>query len=368
MADNKEGGAKKSGVKEGGVETISRFTRRAMIFIGLASLVAILLYFAAQLLDVLLLVFAGVLVAVSIDGAVRLCQCYLPLSRQWALSLALALIGLLSFGLWALVGPRMAEQIPQLLQQLPQAFQQLLALMRDLPGIETALNEVEEPAQLLGQPLIDRFTGFFSTTFGAIASFFLILLIGFYLVLSPAKYVSNMVMLCPPAHRERMQQVLCMQGRALRLWLLSRLVSMAFVGLCIGIGLAFLGVPMAGALGLIAGLFTFIPYLGPIIGAIPTVLIALLESPELALYAVVLYFVVETLESNLVMPLAAKGMVRLPPAYTVVVQLAGAAVAGVAGVILSTPLAVVAVVAVQALYINDVLGDEIEVLGGRKEE
>ncbi len=351
--------------KESGVETISRFTRRTLIVIGLASLVAVLLFFAGQLIDVMLLVFASILVAVSIDGAVRLCQRYLPLSRPWALLLALLMICLTMVGLGALIGPRLGEQLPQLVAELPQAFQQFLNNFRELPGIETAMAEVEEPAQLIGEPVIDYFTNFFATTFGAIASFFLILLIGFYLVLSPAKYIGNVLLMCPPAKRDRVAQVLCMQGRALRLWLLSRLVSMVFVGVSVALGLVLLGVPMAGALGLVAGLFTFIPYLGPIIGAIPTILIAFLESPQLALYALILYLVVETLESNLVMPLAAKGLVRLPPAYTVIVQLAGAAVAGVAGVILSTPLAVVAVVTLQALYINDVLGDDIEVLGGR---
>lgn len=350
---------------EDGLNSISGFTRRALIVIGLASLVAVLLYFAGQLIDVMLLVFAGILMAVAIDGAVRLCQRYLPLGRQWALVLAVLLIVLLMVGLGALIGPRIAAQLPQLFKQLPQAFLQLFETIRDLPGIETVMAEVEDPAQLLGEPIINRFTGFFSTTFGAIASFFLILLIGFYLVLSPSKYISNVVLLCPPANRERLAQVLCMQGRALRLWLLSRLISMVFVGVSIALGLVFLDIPMAGALGLIAGLFTFIPYLGPIIGAIPTVLIAFLESPQLALYAILLYSVVETLESNLVMPLAAKGMVRLPPAYTVIVQLAGAAVAGIGGVILSTPLAVVAVVTLQALYLNDVLGDDIEVLGSK---
>ncbi|WP_444678254.1 AI-2E family transporter [Halomonas sp. E19] len=353
---------------EDGVQSITGFTRRVLIVIGLASLVAVLIYFAGQLIDVMLLVFAGVLVAVAIDGAVRLCQRYLPLGRQWALVLALALIVLMLTGIGALIGPRISSQLPQLVEQLPQAFSRLLELVRELPGFDALMREVDEPAQLIGQPVIDRFTGFFSTTFGAIASFLLIVLIGFYLVLSPSKYIGNVVQLCPPAYRPRLEQVMCMQGRALRLWLLSRLVSMVFVGVSVALGLVFLGIPMAGALGLIAGLFTFIPYLGPIIGAIPTVLIAFLESPQLAVYAIVLYFVVETLESNLVMPLAAKGMVRLPPAYTVVVQLAGAAVAGVGGVILSTPLAVVAVVTLQALYINDVLGDDIEVLGEKNEE
>jgi predicted PurR-regulated permease PerM len=345
-----------------GFGNLALFTRRVLIAVGLVALVAILLYLAGQLIDVLLLVFAGILVAVSIDGVSRLFARYLPLSRFWTLSLAFLLIVLLFVGLGALIGPPLMAQFPQLIQQLPEALQELAALLLSLPGIEAALKEVEGPGQLIN-PLLGQFTTFFTSTFGAIASFFLILLIGCYLVLSPAMYLSNMLLLFPPARRGRWLEVFAIQGRALRLWLLSRLISMLFVGICISIGLYFMGVPMAGALGLIAGLLTFIPYLGPILGMIPTVLIAFLASPELALYAIVLYFVVETLESNVVMPVAAKGVVRLPPAYTVIVQLAGAAVAGLAGVILATPLAVVAVVAIQMLYIEDVLGDEVDVLG-----
>ncbi|AMD00842.1 MULTISPECIES: AI-2E family transporter [Halomonas] len=345
-----------------GLGNLSLFTRRVLIAVGLVALVAILLYFAGQLIDVLLLVFAGILVAVSIDGVSQLVARYLPLSRFWTLSLAFVLILLLSVVLGFVIGPPMKEQLPQLIQQLPEALQELAVTLLELPGIEAALKEVEEPGQLIN-PLLEQFTALFTSTFGAIASFFLILLIGFYLVLSPSMYLGNMLLLFPPARRGRWREVLAIQGRALRLWLLSRLISMLFVGISISIGLYFMDVPMAGALGLIAGLLTFIPYLGPILGMIPTVLIAFLTSPELALYAIILYFIVETLESNVVMPIAAKGVVRLPPAYTVIVQLAGAAVAGLAGVILATPLAVVAVVAIQMLYIEDVLGDKVDVLG-----
>ncbi|WP_104205283.1 AI-2E family transporter [Billgrantia saliphila] len=364
MADRERGEDRggKNGEKSGDDATI-RFTRRVLIVIGLASLVAVLLYFAGQLIDVLLLVFAGILAAVAIDGVVRLCQRYLPIGRRWALVIALLLICLALGGMGAVIGPRLAEQLPLLVEQLPQAFRRLTEVIQGLPGVQTALAEVENPASLLGQSVFDRFTAVFSTTFGALTNFFLILLVGFYLVLSPHDYMKQVVLMFPPARRQRVRQLLSVQGRALRLWLLSRLISMVFVGVGVALGLVLLGVPMAGALGLIAGLFSFIPYLGPIIGVAPTILIAFLESPVLALYAIGLYLVIETVESNIVMPLAAKEMVSLPPAFTVVVQLAGAAVAGVAGVILATPLAVVAVVAVQMLYIEDVLGDDVDVLG-----
>ncbi|QOR38105.1 AI-2E family transporter [Billgrantia diversa] len=349
--------------KDSGVESISRYTRRVMIAIGLAALVAVLLYFASQLIDVLLLAFAGILAAVAIDGVVRLCQRYLPIGRRWALVIALTLVCLAFGGLGALVGPRLAEELPQLAQQLPEAFRRLAEQVQGVPGVEAALKEFDNPASLLGQPMLDRFTSAFSTTFGALTNFLLILLVGFYLVLSPSEYIHHVVLLCPPARRKRLRQVLFLQGRSLRLWLVSRLISMLFVGIGVALGLMLMGVPMAGALGLVAGLLSFIPYLGPILGALPTILIAFFESPELALYAIGLYLVIETVESNIITPLAAKGMVSLPPAFTVMVQLAGAAVAGVAGVMLATPIAVVAVVAVQMLYVEDVLGDDVDVLG-----
>ncbi|WP_162623112.1 AI-2E family transporter [Billgrantia lactosivorans] len=352
--------------EESGTETLSRYTRRVMIAIGLVALVAVLLYFASKLIHVLLLVFAGILTAVAIDGVVRLCRRFLPIGRRWALVTALLLICLVLGGLGALIGPRLAEQLPQLVQQLPEAIRRLMAAVQGLPGVEAALQQFDDPASLVGQPVLDRLSTAISTTFGALTNFLLVLLIGFYLVLSPRQYLSRLVLLCPPARRERLHQVLSLQGRSLRLWLVSRLISMLFVGVGVALGLVIMGVPMAGALGLIAGLLSFIPYLGPILGAIPTILIAFLEAPVLALYAIGLYVIIETLESNIVMPLAAREMVSLPPAFTVVVQLAGAAVAGVAGVMLATPIAVVAVVAVQMLYIEDVLGDRVDVLGQRE--
>ncbi len=153
--------------KDSGVETISRFTRRVLIVIGLAALVAVLLYFANQLIHVLLLVFASILAAVAIDGVVRLCQRYLPIGRRWALVIALLLICLALGGLGALIGPRLAEELPQLVQKLPQAFRQLIEVTHDLPGVEAALQEFDDPTRLLGQPVFDRVTAAFSSSFGA---------------------------------------------------------------------------------------------------------------------------------------------------------------------------------------------------------
>jgi predicted PurR-regulated permease PerM len=344
---------------------LSEFTRRVLVVVGLVTLALIGIFFLRQLIDVLLLAFSGVLVAVAIDGLTRLIARYTPLSRIPSLMAAFALLILVVVGIGFLIGPEIAAQVPQLIRRLPQALSELLQTLRQMPGVEAATEAVVDNQE--GLPGLEWLAqiggGIFATALGAVTAMIVIPLLGIYLVIHPQAYIDQALMLIPAPRRKRTQQVLIQVGRVLRLWMLSRLISMVFVGVATAIGLALLGVPLALALGLISGLLTFIPYLGPIIAVIPTVLVALMESPQLALYAALLYAGVEQVESSVVQPLAQKGVVHIPPAYSVVIQLAGGMVAGMIGVILATPLAVAAAVMVQMLYIEDVLGDEVEVMG-----
>jgi predicted PurR-regulated permease PerM len=321
-------------------------------------------YFVGQLISVLLIAFSGVLVAVAIDGFARLIERYTPLSRN--LSLTVVALLLISFfvGVGFLIGPEIAQQVPELIRQVPRALGDLIRTMQQLPGVETATEIVTDQESIPGLELIAQIGGgIFSTALGALTAAIIIPLIGIYLVLSPSDYINQLLLLVPSGKRERLAQVFTQLGKVLRLWMLSRLISMVFVGVATAIGLMLLGLPLALALGLLSGLLTFIPYLGPVIAVVPVVLVALMESPMLALYAALLYAAVEQVESSVVQPLAQKGVVHMPPAYTVVIQLAGGMVAGIAGVILATPLAVAGAVIVQMLYIEDVLGDEVEVMG-----
>jgi predicted PurR-regulated permease PerM len=344
---------------------ISPFSRRVLIVLGLGSLAVILLLFLRQLIDVLLLAFSGVLFAVAIDGFTRLIQRYTPLSRGWSLLTASVVIlgGLIGLGF--LIGPEIAQQVPELIRQLPRAVADLVDRVMQVPVVETAAEAVIDNQE--GLPGLEFLAqiggGLFTTAMGALTALLVIPLIGIYLVLHPTTYIEQMLLMLPERQRPRTRAVLTQVGKVLRLWMLSRLISMVFVGVTTAIGLALLGVPLPLALGLISGLLTFIPYLGPVIAAIPVALVALMESPELALYAVLLYAAVEQVESSVVQPLAQKGVVHIPPAYSVIIQLAGGMVAGLVGVILATPLAVAAAVMVQMYYIEDVLGDEVELMG-----
>lgn len=351
----------------------SNFTSRVLLTIGLVVLAGLTVYFLGKLIEVLLVIFAAVLLAVAITGVRCIIQHRTPLSEGWSLVATYALVVVLITGAAAVIWPQLSEQIPKFIDQVPKALEELGEMADRMPWVEQAIESASDSNGEgdedgggnggNGFNLPSHALGVFSTTLGAITSFSLIVLIGIYFTLSPGAYVRNLLIMVPRAQRERAEEVMQAQTQSLRFWLLGRLASMVFVGVLSWIGLMLLGVPMAFTLALIAGLATFIPYIGPILGAIPALMVALLEGPTVVLYVAILYFLVETAESSLIYPLATKKAVHVAPAYTVIIQLAGGVVAGIPGVILATPLAVIGAVTIQLLYVEDVLGEDVEILG-----
>ena len=141
-------------------------------------------------------------------------------------------------------------------------------------------------------------------------------------------------------------------GQTLWWWLLAHMSSMAVVGVLTTIGLFALGIPLAIVLGLIAAALAFIPNIGPVISAVPAILIALSESPTKALYVVLLYVAVQAVETNFITPIFELKAVSLPPALTISVQLLLGSLVGILGLLLASPMCAMAIVLVQTLYVN----------------
>lgn len=194
---------------------------------------------------------------------------------------------------------------------------------------------------------------------GALGNALIIAFVGVYLAAQPFLYIDGIVTLVPKAKRARARQVLDEIGRTLSRWLFGKLCAMIVVGVATAAGLGMLGVPLALILGIIAGLLDFIPYLGPLMAAVPGVLIALTISPELAMYTVALFVCIQTAEGYLLTPLIAKKAVSLPPAITIAAQVLLGTLFGLTGVALATPLAALLAVLVSMLYVQDVLGDDV---------
>jgi predicted PurR-regulated permease PerM len=152
-------------------------------------------------------------------------------------------------------------------------------------------------------------------------------------------------------------------GFTLRWWLIGRLMDMTLVGVLSGVGLWLLGIPLALSLGILAGLLNFIPNIGPLLAAVPAVLLALTEGAPQALYVIILYMGIQSLESYLVVPLIQKKLISMPPVLIFIAQLSMALMFGVLGLLLATPMAAVLLVLVKMIYIEDILGEEIDVDG-----
>lgn len=190
-----------------------------------------------------------------------------------------------------------------------------------------------------------------------LAGAFVIFFVGIYAAYDPELYTAGIEKLFPLPRRPRVMEVIKKLGYATRRWILGRLMSMAFVGVVTAIGMWFLGVPMFGTLGVLAALFTFIPNLGPLLAAVPQILLAVNLGGNTVLYVIVFILILEAVESYLVTPMIQKHEVSLTPIVTIAAQFLMGALLGIIGLMMAAPLVVVATVLIQMLYIEDRLGD-----------
>lgn len=338
-------------------------SQKVLLTIGLILLVSLVLILVYFTIDILLLIFAAVLISIFLRGLAIPLARYFRVGDGWAvLGVSVLLLGVLAIGI-ALLAPSVAEQAVRLREELPQSARQVgefisrfewgAALLRQLPDAESVMQKIDT-----GQ-IISGVGGFFSSTVGALGNFFIVILLAIYFAAEPALYSRGFLKLFPPAGRHRAGEVLDSVGDTLQWWLIGKIASMLFIGIITWIGLSIIGVPLALSLGLIAGLLSFIPNFGPIISALPALLLGFIESPVTALYVLGLYVGVQLVESNLVTPFIERKTVELPPAMTIIFQLTLGVTLGGLGLVLATPLLAMIIVAVNMIYIQDVLGDRL---------
>ena len=337
------------------------FAKRVILAAAIIILTALVLLFIYYVFDVLLLFFAAVLLAVFLRGLADLLGRVVKIGDTWRVLLVSVILIAILAGAIALLAPSVAEQARNLRVELPRSAQAAAdyisqfrwgqAINAELPSIEDVRGHFDVSSMLTSVG------GIFSSTAGAIANFFILILLAIYLASEPAFYLGGFKRLFPVEARDRVGEVLEQIGKTLHWWLIGKAGSMIFIGLLTWIGLSILGVPLALTLGLIAGLLSFIPNFGPILSAIPAMLLGFIESPMIALYVLGLYVGVQLIESNLVTPLIERNTIELPPALTILFQLALAVMVGGMGLVLATPMLAVIMVVIQMVYVQDVLGD-----------
>lgn len=302
-----------------------------------------------NLAQVLLLVFGSVVIAtILLSGADLLA--FLPLSHRWRVALVtvLALLALGGFGF--LLGNQTKDELSGLMAEMP-------GMINDL-GAYVGVQDLWPMIRDFGERLMSRtdvpgnIAGFTSGAVGAIGSLLLVLVGSAYFASDPDLYKQGLLALCPRSARARVGDALDSSGKALQQWMLGQLFTMVVVGVATTIGLLLIGVPSAIALGLLAGILEFVPFLGPIMAAVPAVVIAASQGGTMVFWVLGLYVVVQQLENNIVVPMVQQRTVDLPPALGLFAIVALGLLFGPLGVLLGTPLTVVLMVAVRELWIK----------------
>lgn len=340
------------------------YRRAIYLAVGLVAFLIVLANFVSAALNILLLLFLCVLLALGLRGIVDWLAAHTPLSEKVALALVtLGLIALI-VGFGVLVGPRLVEQFNELGTALPEAVRRLeeqlsqtswgKSLVEQLPSVSEMGRQF---FSISGSDVFSRITGVVSSAFSFLSSVVVVLFITFYLALQPRIYVRNFLRLVPIERRKRVWETLDEVKKTLQKWLLVRFISAIEVGVLTFIGLMLLGVPLALPLSIIAAVGAFIPTFGPLLAVAPAALVALIQGPEMSLVVVILYTSVQAFDNYVVTPILEKSLLYLPLAYTLTAQLFFGVIAGPFGLVLAAPIAAALVIVVRMMYVEDVLGD-----------
>jgi predicted PurR-regulated permease PerM len=338
-----------------------KFIRRVLIVLALAA-VAFLLW---QLRTVVVMLFGAVVVATVFRALADLLKTWTRLPDGAAVALSILLILGLLVGIISVFGGQIADQVAILTQALPDAWRSFQTRIADL-GFGDPLAALADSARPSGGGGAAGIGRFVMSVGGGIADTLVVVFGGIFLAAQPNFYRIGTIKLVPQAKRALVAEAMIDSERALRLWLRGQLLAMVVVGLLTGLGLWLIGVPSAFALGLLAGLLEFIPFAGPVLAAIPGVLLALVVSPELALGTVALYVGIQQIEGNLLQPLVQRYAVDLPPVVLLFSLLAFGMLFGVIGIIFAAPLTVVSYVLVKRLYVQEALGTKTPIPGEDK--
>jgi len=302
----------------------------------------------------ILLTFAGMLLAIVLYGASKALTELTGLPRLLMLALVtIAIAAGLALAVWT-AGPTLAQQAAQLAQSIAAGAVTLTTKLATFANRTDILENVDL-VQLLGNfmsqwGIATGATSVAVSLFGMFSAGLIVAFFGVYLAADPHTYVNLVARLAPRDKRDTLLALMYETGSLLRRWLIGQSITMSVIGGFTYVGLLILGVPIAFVLALFAGLACFLPYLGPIIGAIPIVLVAGGESFHLALWALGLYCCVQFIESYLLTPLIQARAVSMPPAVVILNQLVFGAIFGLLGLALATPLAAAATVPLRHVF------------------
>lgn len=339
-------------------EQVRRHLRGIDLTLRTAALGGLLLLAVWALRDILLLVFAAVLMACVLRGASAAVHRRSGLPYGWSLLVVVLVIALTLGALLWWRGAAIGEQAAQITQRLTMQAQQLWHQLESTAWGSLVAERLSGAARSTGNFLTGYVPSVASSALGIGGSFVVVVATGLFLAATPELYLSGGLRLLPIGWRPRGRDVAVEIAKTLRLWFFGQFIDMVIVTTLVGAGLFLLDVQLALTLALFAGLLNFVPYVGALAGAAPAILVALSQSPEKALWVTLLFFGVQMLEGNVVAPVVQKRTIALPPALTILSQTILGTLLGALGLVLATPLMAALLTAVRMIYVEGVLERE----------
>ena len=306
--------------------------RKALVWVGVIGMAALAVYISQSLL----VIFAALVFATMIDGGARLIGRYLPIPRN--LRIAMVLLLAIAFLVWLgyFAGSQIADQAATLPAIVEKQLNDVIG-MAQKSGFQISLSDAQSMANQVvsGVGTVTRAIGGIAGVVGTVA---VILIIGIYVALEPNLYERGVEWMAPRSGRSELRKTLAEMALTLRRLMAGRIVGMVFEGFFTWIALELFGVPMAALLGILTGLLAFIPNIGAVISGLLMATVGFSAGVETGIAAVVIYFVVQTFDGYVVIPMIARKTVDLPPALVLGAQLIMGLLFGIIGLLLADPL------------------------------
>jgi predicted PurR-regulated permease PerM len=306
-------------------------------------LVVVALFFLYLIKEVLALIFVALIFAAAVDPWVDRLEKYKFPRGVSILLIYLVLFSLLFLVVYLLIPP-IITQVGQLAENFPLYYERvasLLDVLREYSAEHGVLENIQRSLTNLRDNLFGAASSIFNVVvniFGGIFSFFVILVITFYLTVEESALKRTLIFL-PRKYQDFSLHLVNKVQEKIGQWLKGQLVLCLIIGLMTYVGLLILGVNYALVLALVAGIGELIPYIGPIISAVPAVFLAFTQSPVKALLVVILFVVIQQVENHILAPKVMQKAVGLNPIISIVALLIGAKIGGIVGIILAIPVA-----------------------------
>lgn len=191
-----------------------------------------------------------------------------------------------------------------------------------------------------------------------VLSLLILVFLSMYFLADPNSYRRGFVKLFPVWYRERIEFIMDRINLALRRWLEGTFLSMIFVGVGTWIGLSILQLEQAAALGVIAGVMSFVPNFGQLIAVGAAIVVGIVQAPSNLGWIIVVIYGMSFIQSQIFSPLLFSESINLPPVMVLLGQIVSGALFGFIGILLAVPLTAIVMITVQEVYIKDLLGDK----------